>query len=150
MVFMSLSCNEKWVQESQSWHKDLACLAIALFKTGWSLNWHSLHYLKFYICWRCGWLTAPEVLGLLLLICSSLCSPLRESNLLSFWVNQSCLMSLCLEPLQKLTDVYVCRTWKISWDKLERWHLQMHIAPRSTKGKIILSVCMNWKKLCWN
>lgn len=65
------------------------------------------------------------------------CVVLSENLTISL---QSCLcLSLCLcsEALRKLTKVCMCRTWKISWDKLERWLSQTHIVPSSTKGETI-------------
>lgn len=65
------------------------------------------------------------------------CVVLSENLTISL---QSCLcLSLCLcsEALRNLTKVCMCRTWKISWGKLERWLSQTHIVPSSTKGETI-------------
>lgn len=80
--------------------------------------------------------TVSEFLGLII-ICKSLFSLLKN---FSFDVSLLLFVSLC--SCHELIKVCVCRTWRTSWDKLEKWLLQMHIGPNLMKGEKIISICI--------
>lgn len=85
-----------------------------------------------------NWLdqTVNEFLGLII-ICKRLFSLLKN---FSFDALLLIFVSLC--SCHELIKVCVCRTWRTSWDKLEKWHLQMHIGPNLMKGEKIISICI--------
>lgn len=85
-----------------------------------------------------NWLdqTVNEFLGLII-TCKRLFSLLKN---FSFDALLLLFVSLC--SCHELIKVCVCRTWRTSWDKLEKWHLQMHIGPNLMKGEKIISICI--------